>query len=99
MIGNNVTMVILRLFARLPRKKQREILDWKEDLPPRGWIIYFACMKEPKSLHQLSKELGYSGFSALYHQYKGVALIDWMLMKGYMKIHSKKGREIFFLSV
>ena len=89
---------ILRLFDSLPKKKKAEILRWKEDLPHRGWLIYLACIKEPKSIKQISKENGYSGFSALHHRYKGVTLIDWMLERGYVKLHSKKGREIFYKS-
>lgn len=65
MKGIHVTLVVLKLFQRLPKKKQREILAWKNDLPPRGWIIYFSCLDKPKSLRSLSVELGYSGFSAL----------------------------------
>jgi hypothetical protein len=98
MRGNDITMVILRLFNQLPEKKQREIMVWKNDLPPRGWIIYFSCFKEPKTIKQMSIENGYSNFSALYHDYKGIPIIDWMLQKGYVKIARKEGRNIFYYS-
>lgn len=94
--------IILEMFSKLSEEKKKEVLNWDFDLCERGWMVYFACLQEAKSIKQMSKEFGYtkkSSISALYHDYQGVPLIDWMLNKGILKIERKERRNLFYRSV
>lgn len=97
-----LTKIIFELFSKLSEEKKKEVLSWDFDLGKRGWMVYLACLQEAKTIKQMTKEFGYtkkSSVSALYHDYHGVPLIDWMLNKGILKIERKEGRNLFYRSV
>ncbi len=72
--------------------------------PPRFWVIYLSCLEKPRSLKEISNEIGYKGLSALYHNYKGKPLVEWMMETKneghpFLRLAEKKGREIKYESV
>ena len=67
-------------------------------IPPRGWILFLSCLEKPRSLKEVSKELGYKGQSAFSNRYEGKPLVEWMMDKGFLEFAGKKGREIKYSS-
>ena len=67
-------------------------------MPERGWTLYLSCLEKPRSLKEVSRELGYRGQAAFSNRHKGKPLVEWMMDNGFLEFAGKSGRETRYSS-